>query len=572
MRAIDLIGQVATQFLRESVNTDELDGVARFLLDRLTGEQIANICQAILATPDLSSCIKIQIPRSLVEGYNLPEEILTEEKAVHLRHAPCDRPCLLLANTNDDQGQSLKDISPLSAGLLKEQIEIWVAVASDGLDLPDNHKKYWQKALKGLLGSSECSLEQFANYVMDTRERIREESVPIINALGWALPALRLPRDSGYFDAIPEKAWGHARKWQDKYQQAISKRGCLLIKQTPSRQPIEASDLKSAFEKVKDEVPLEAHSVIEEFIKTPPEWNKQAQALTFWEWETDNINALFGGMKTKKTDLYSSTRQFYEDEYPNSLTDLELDYLETLKKRKNTKEANDDDKQFYDTHRSELETDRSLKVKWDKFVYGQPIECTDFLVGLLEAFERLYDQSNLQEDTRLIVQTQKSSRKSQWLDLNADVGIYFCTRYRGIEQLTSPEITWNTHWLFKYDELLKQEQQKNKNKKKEVKNTSTAKSSIEIKFYVELHLANSTKLINKIQLIWKGQPNAIGMELRHDLVRLQKAPCFISQVSRELVNKKGRLQGVSLEDVGTLMAAYGQNRGSLINKYERKKI
>jgi S-DNA-T family DNA segregation ATPase FtsK/SpoIIIE len=571
MRSIDLIGQVATKFLRESLNTEDSDGVARFLLDRLTGEQVANICQGILATPDLSPRIKIQIPRTLVAGYDLPEGILTDEKTVHLRHALCDRPCLLLANTNDDQGQSLKDIYPLGAGLLKEKIEFWVEVASEGLDLPDEHLKYWQKSLKGLQAASECSLEQFANYVMDTRERIDAESVPIINALGWALPALRLPRDSGYFEAIPEKAWGHALRWQQKYQQAVSKRGCLLLKQTSTRKPIEESELQSTFEKVKEDIPEQAHSIIQAFIKSPPEWNEQGKALTKFEWETDNIHSLFSGLKTKKTDLYSLTKQFYEDEYPDSLTESELDYLETLKKRK-AKEANEDDKEFYDTHRSELENDRPLKTKWDKFVYGQPIECTDFLVGLVQAFERLFDQADAQKNpTQLIITTQKSSRKSKWLELNADIGLCFCTRYRGIEQLTHPEITWNTHWLFKYDELLDSEQTKNKNKYK--KNVSVAKAASEIKFYVELRSRSSQQVIGKTQLIWQGNSNSIGMELHDDLKRLvnpKHSAFFLSQVARELVSKKGRLQGISLTDVGTLMAAYGQDRGSLVSKYDRK--
>jgi S-DNA-T family DNA segregation ATPase FtsK/SpoIIIE len=571
MRSIDLIGQVAARFLKESFlkessNPEDADGVARFLLDCLTEEQVTNICQSILADPDLSPYIKIQIPRTLVAGYDLPEDILTDEKTVHLRHAPCDRPCLLLANTNDDQGQSLKDISPLGAGLLKEQIEFWVQIASNGLDLPDEQIQYWQKALKGLQAAGEYSLEQFANYVMDTNERIASASVPIINALGWALPALRLPRDSAYFEAIPEKTRGRTQQWKQKYQQAISKRGCLLLKQTSTRKPIEESQLQSAFEEVKDEIPLEAHSIVEAFIKSPPEWNEQTQALTYFEWETDNINSIFSGIKTKKTDLYSLTKQFYEDEYSNSLTEKDTEYLETLRKR-GIKEANEEDKEFYDTHRSELENNRILKTKWDKFVYGQPIECTDFLVGLIQAFERLFDQADYQDNqTQLNVSTQKKAQKSKWLELNEDICLYFCMRYRGIEQLTSPEIIWDTHWLFKYDELV--EAAKNKNKYK--KNVSVAKAALELKFYVDLRSRSSQELIGKTQLIWKANPNAIGMELYEDLKRLKKDPFLLSQVSRELVSKKGRLQGISLQDVGTLMAAYRQDRGSLVSKYERK--
>ncbi len=564
MRAIDLIGQVATKYLQASLIGEDSEGVARFLLDRLTGEQVTNICKTILDNPNLYNNIKIKIPRNLVVEGDLPEEVLTDEKTVHLRHAPCDKPCLLLANTNDDQGQSLKDISPLGAGLLKEKIEYWVEAAGAGLNLPENQYKQWQKALKGLQSLNDCSLEQFADYVMATREHIAGESVTVTVALGWALPALRLPRDSGYFESIPEKTRGQARSWQTKYQKLISDRRCFLLKQTSSRKPIEAGDLDSAFEELKETIPSEAHSIIREFIDSPPEWNDSAAALTNFEWETDNINGLFNGLKLKKTDLASATIQFYEDEFPDTLTTAEMDYLQVLKKRK-CKEAQEEDKEFYDNHRSELERDKQLKNKWDKLVYGQAIECTDFLVGLVQAFERLYEQiDHSPSDTELIIRTQKNSSKNKWLEINADVGLYFCTRYRGLEALTAPAITWETHWLFQYDRLLETIKDKKKS-------DSGARIALEIVFYIELRSRSLGKTLGKIKLIWKGSRDAIGLELHQDLKRLQNTPFLESQVSRELVSKKGRLQILSLANVSTLNPAYGQDRGTLLNKYESKK-
>jgi DNA segregation ATPase FtsK/SpoIIIE, S-DNA-T family len=78
-------------------------------------------------------------------------------------------------------------------------------------------------------------------------------------------------------------------------------------------------------------------------------------------------------------------------------------------------------------------------------------------------------------------------------------------------------------------------------------------------------------LVAKTQMVWRCSPNTIGMELSSDFERLlKKSPFQISQVSRELVSKKGRLQGITLSDVGTLMAAYSQDRGSLISKNDPK--
>ncbi len=574
MKSLKLIGKVTTQYLKSFSSTEEEetdDGVARFLLDCLTPEQVAEICRQILKDPHLSSQIKIQVPRTLIHNFDdLTTEIMTDERTVHLRHASCDKPILLLANTNDDQGQSLQDITCIGASELKAENDIWVEVASRDIPLSEEQIKYWQKALKGLQAAINLSLDNLAQYIVDTHSRIENESEPIINALGWALPSLKIPRDSSYFEAIPENKRGHYQRWQSLFQQAISKRGCYLIKQMPNLKPIEEKELENAFTKAKEQIPKIAHSTIDEFIHSPSGWHQQASNLAQFEWERDNIDSIFIGLKPPKTDLASLTIQLFEDEYPDTLTEAEEQYLKALKKRSATKNPNEDDEKFYENYRQSLEQNPKLKAKWDKFVYGQPVECYDFLIGLIQAFERLYAQSESKEGQQtLIIKTQKGVRKSKWLEeLNVEVGLYFCTRYRGIEKLTSPEIEWETHWLFKYDELL-EENQKRQQKYKESK--SVSKAATEIKFYVELHSSSSDN--PKIQLIWKCNPNAIGLELRQDLERLTdsaKSAFIQSQIARELVSKKGRLQGISLNDVGTLMAAFGQDRGSLIPKYEPK--
>jgi DNA segregation ATPase FtsK/SpoIIIE, S-DNA-T family len=569
MQTIELIGQVAADFLKRSIQTDETgEGVARFLLNRLTAQQVAAVCRTILQDSELSPLIKIQVPRDLVGNYSLPDEILTDERTVHLRHSACDRPALLLANISDDQAQSLNDITSVGAQELKGQIEFWIDLAAKDLAIPNEQIEYWRKALNGLQKVGTPSLENFAEYIVQTRSRILEESLPVVDALGWALPALRLPRDSGYFSATSENQWGRVNHWEKLFQQAFAKRACLLLKQTPNRKLIDEQDLQTAFDKVKDDIPSIAHPIIQTFITSSAGWTDETKAFAEFEWESQNINTLFSGLQAQKTDIASLTLDFFNDEYPDTLTESESQYINALKKR-NKREALDEDREFYDAHRQELEGDRKLKAKWDKFVYGQPIECTDFLIGLLQAFERLFDQAETVDGIKsLKIATQKGSAKSKWLELNADVGQYFCTRYRGIEQLTAPHIEWETHWLFKYETLIETTRTKQKAKYRE--NTSTAKTATEIKFYVEMR-DSAQVLIAKTQLVWRCTPNAIGMELSNDFERLLKdSPFQISQVSRELVSKRGRLQGISLSEVGTLMAAYRQDRGSLVSKYDRK--
>lgn len=95
--------------------------------------------------------------------------------------------------------------------------------------LTDEQKRHWQQALKGLQEANECSLEEFSEFTVKVREIIAENGIPVVRAIGWALPALRIPRDSYYFDAIPESALGHANRWKKLFTDAYNKELVIYI-------------------------------------------------------------------------------------------------------------------------------------------------------------------------------------------------------------------------------------------------------------------------------------------------------------------------------------------------------
>lgn len=568
MTAMELIGQVATDYIWSILPDDSAqDSVARFLLDRLTGEQVSVICRNILEQNNLTSWIKIKVPRELVASFDLPDEVLTDEKTTYWRNAECDKPAILMANTNNDQGQSLKEITTIGARDLKSKPEIWIAAVAKELALTKEQQDYWQKALKGLQEANDVSLERFGAYVVQTRNVILEEGIPLVNALGWALPALRLPRDSAYFTSIPEKALNHTHRWRKMYADAYRTRGCYLYKQTPNSQGIDSAQLAEKFAQVKEQIRPDFHTTIDDYIRSSDVNSEAVQSFSELEWERDKIHLLFTDLRTLKLDLGTKTKQFFDDEYPDVLEEQESAYLETLSKRK-IKEPVDDDRDFYDKYRLELETDKKLKMEWEKFIYGRPVECTDFLVGLLGAVERLFNQSESTKTPKaLTVSTTKSAGKKSWLQLNEDVGLYFCIAYKGLPDLFSRDVTWNTHWLFKYDDLVKSEEAKPKYKR----NTSVARAATEIDFHVQLSYVDSAGIPQKndVKVVWKYAPATIGLELAKDLQRLSERPFAHCRAHQNPISKKGKLQNLSLSDVGTLEAVFGQDRGSLVGPSHR---
>lgn len=561
MKSADLIGAAGATSIQQRLSAlTPDDGVARYLLDRLTGEQVAAITAALLKASGVEAQIKIAIPRGLAAGSGLPESVITDDRTVAVRHAECDKPALLMANTDDDQGSSLQDVTLIGAKQLTEDVAPWVEAAGAGLGLPEGQLAAWRAALEGLNAADDWTLHQISNFVALTRQRIAEESKPVQEALGWALPALHLPRDSGYFAAIKDKDLDQPRRWKKLFDKLISDRKPLMAKMRPNRQIIEADELQSQFEQSRQDINVDAHGAIETFVGAPPGWGEAAEALAGFEWEADNVLLLFSGLKLKKTTLAEDTINFFEFELPGRLSDADDEYLKTLKGR-SLKETRDDDREFFEAHRDDLGQDKPLRAKWERFIFGRPIECNDFLVGLLLVLERLFGQVNAVGGPRKLTIRAARKSRSQWLDLNADIGLAFGVRYRGLPALMGKAVSWEADHIFEYEALL----ERAKRRKKYRRNESVSRASLQIKFDVELVVGSGASAERAVvQLVWAGQPNAIGAELSKDMRRLLERPLRRTNVARLPVSRKGALQSVSLSDVGTLQPAFGQDAGSLV--------
>lgn len=566
MNALDILGAVGAASLRARlVNLSESDGTARFMLDRLTGPQVAAVVRALLQDASTTAKIFIAVPRALVTDMGLPESVMTDERSVALRHADNQRPALLLANTDDDQGASLQDVTLIGAKQLSDEPQLWVQAASAGLGLPEAQLSIWEAALRSLAATEDWTLHQISNYVELTHKCIAEDSKPLLEALGWALPALQLPRDSGYFLTIRPKDQESTARWKKFFNKLISERKPLLVKQRPPRQIIEAEELRTQFNSVRDDIPPAAHPVIEAFIDSPPNWRHEAEALSQLEWEADGVLQVFSGLRQKRTSLPEETIQFFDFEMPERLSENDREYLRQFKEARSHKEPRDDDRDFFESHRENLAQDKSLRAKWERFIFGRPIECSDFLEGLLRAFERLYGQAQPLGSMRSLEIRTTRRNKKQWLELNADVATAFAVRYRGLPTLMGASVKWDTSHLFEYEALLESAAQSRKYRR----NLSVSRTSLQIKFDITLKAGDSSLADRTtVQLIWTGQPDAIGLELPADLERLAKRPLTTSSVARQPVSRKGSLQSVSLNDVATLQPAFRQDSGSLVPRAE----
>jgi DNA segregation ATPase FtsK/SpoIIIE, S-DNA-T family len=559
----ELIGRVAAAYFSARLKDADTSSTARYLLDSLSSDQTAAIAKSILASSTLEPQIDIKLPTQWLAGYGLPAGCLTEERATYYRNAPCAKPVLLIATPGDDERQSLADLIIIDSNQLRSHVDLWVEVAASQLPLTEQHRRWWLAALTGLQEVAQVTLDRFARYVIETRNQVEDGRV-FLDALGEALPTLRWPRNPAMFRSLSEKTAGHVSKWKALFQQVQRKQACYLKKYTPSNQLLSADDLRASFEKVSDVIPEKYHPIVEAFIASASKWNPEADALAHIEWET--IKPLFDGLRPERFNLGGATLAFYDELGDELLKKEEREYLEMLsEKRGKTSEAVEDDIEFYRNHRGELKNDSSLKSKWDKFIFGSPIETGDLLAGLAMSLESLFDQDIPERAKRELRISSDKRSKSDLRKLNVDAGRCFAFRYRGIRDLLGRSV-FDVGSLFDYDKI--EAEWASASGRKYKPNFSTARAALEIKFYVEL-LINDGEIENYRQLVWRFSPNAISSELYGDWQRLTEHPLTLGEVSRESVGQKGQPQPLDLREVRSLSAAFGQDRGSLVPAYRR---
>lgn len=563
MTTDELIGSVVASYLRDHFSTEDNAGVARYLLDCLTADQTAAVAKTILADASLSRLVEIKLPVHFVGNYGLPAEVLTNARTTYFRNAACEKAALLVANTGDDEEQSLKDLVSIGAPELLAQPELWIAIAGEGLPILDQHKQWWLKAIQALLEVKQFGLDRFAEYVLQTRQAV-EEGHPMLSALGVALPALHLPRDTGFFRSLTDKTAGHLSKWKALYTQCVKKRYCYLLKQTPSQALLLEDDLQKAFEHVRDAIPEGLHPVIRAYIAANSGWNDEAAALAQCEWEL--VKPLFDGLKREQFNLGKATRDFYDEREADLLTPDEWEYLKRLRENPRT-EAQDEDEDFYGQHRNELKEQPSLKSKWDRFVFGTAVETEDFIQGIAVCLRWLFDEDFASTKRRLTIRSDRRTKKDL-RDLNNEAGLFFVQRYRGLRELFGKRVSWDLGELMNFATLSDAWRKSTKS----YVNRSTAKAALQLKFYLELEVESTTGTTDTRvkQLIWSYDPNSIAAEFSGDWLRLAEHPLVRSRVSREPVSGKGRFQSLDLRNIKTLYPAYGQDRGSFVATYKKE--
>ena len=579
-----IIGRVGANILARRVSNPGQpgDSTALFRLDKLSAGQIAAIARAVLASPELSAKVDLMIPETLVEGQGLPAETLIPHNAGFVRNnAETAKAAILTANGNEHNlADTLGHVMAIGAKEMRADSELWVEAAlyaGSVSPVPDD-RVVFQAAISGLLSSSELSLVQLSDFCSEIIEAMSTRGLPIRDAVGYALPEVGLPRDSSFFTNA--KTFAASRKpWQKAFVKLFAQRAPLLKKLRPNGQPLDAEELQERITEHASEIADGAREALQAFVATPAGDLDSAAELARFEWESDGVYLAFDKTKEKLLGLADTTIRFFDHdcEPEDSLDAEERRLLEDLKSRERRGDFNEEDEEFFVARRRLLEQDSKLCARWEKALYGKPIECNDFFDGFARVVNSLHAGLRDPEGERILRFTVTKGRKEWRERFNYDVGSYFSAMYRGLKELMGSKVDWKVERmgnanlpdpLFDYEAFFAKEKELRNDRKNKVKpNSSLSRAALQIKFDVALIQTSQDKetVLAKTQLLWSYRPTSIGLSMVADMRRLlEKGAVASTEVPRRFVSKKGGVQSVSLMDTGTLEATFARDAGSLV--------
>jgi len=578
-----IIGRVGADILakRLSAPSQPGDSAALFRLDKLSASQVAAVARSVMAKPDLLARVDLMIPEALVENQGLPPEILIQHNAGYVRNnAETEKEAILTASGSEHNlSDTLVHVTPIGAKEMRADPQPWVdaALHTGGLSPVLDDRAVFHAALGGLFTSSELSLVQLGEFCSDIVEAMATRGLPIRDAVGYALPRAGLPRDSGYFSNA--KTFAASRKpWQKAFAKLFAQRAPLLNKLRQNGQPLDAEELVERIEANAADISEGARQALEAFASAPIGDQEAASALAEFEWESEGVYLAFDKPKEKQQGLADSTLRFFDHDCDDDALDAEgRKLLEDLKSRERRAEFTVEDEEFFARHRRLLENDAKLLARWEKALFGKPIECNDFFDGFARVVNNLHAGMTESDGERILRFTVNKGR-TEWRErFNHDAGCFFSAMYRGLRDLMGAKVDWKVTRmtaadlpdpLFDFERYFDKEREIASSRNKKLKtNTSVGRQAMQIKFDVELLKVSAgieTK-ISKTQLLWSYKPTSIGLSMVADMRRLlDKGAVGCTEVSRRLVSKKGGVQNVSLLDTGTLEATYSTDAGSLV--------
>lgn len=453
---------------------------------------------------------------------------------------------------------TLNDISTLTPDDLERDFSLLVDniqnkfLDADTKKTMNNISKVFLKELEGV---NIFSLEKF---ITSTIFYMEKEAYPLEEAFGLALNSLNSFRCRNGFKFLEKNNRMLDIKKMVKQFRSIS----LALSKRVGNKTVSLEDLNERYEECKDEFSLldsRKTELIQQFINADSrELLAYRERFSELDWYADYVYRLFEKSRSRTSKPLGEETVLLLEERDSDISDLDKENLREYDKLK----AKDREslksilEPIYKKYKVLIEDNKSLRNKWDKFLYPSQTKSNDLILGLLETIKKL------KADSDEVVTVQVSLKQSQstaiMRNYSRNAMNYLHKRYSVLNRISS-KIEFDFKFIKDIEEKLKDEQKTDVIRK--YKKGSLSKSLNEVNFIVKAINA-SGEVIAERKLLWHYNASSILSGYREDVEAIEKQlenRCIYANVVYRASNsEKGEKKPLSLWDYSSL-ASRGKN-------------
>lgn len=503
---------------------------------------------------------KLSIEVESNQVINANHEVMAQYRNENVQHTVVDLNAIsYMVFITNDTIDTLNDISTLTPDDIKNEFEAVIGSIDNTLLNRSNRQKLQNVCktfLKEVEGLSPFEMENFVDSVLNC---MGMEGYPLEQAMGISLNALNTFRCHKCFESLKNNS---SIKDIKKIIQPFKSMSSALSKRVGNK-TLSTEELHEKYEENQEEFSLldpEIQNLILKFIGADSrELPKSKKEFSTLDWHENSIYRLF-----EKTKSDTSKKLGLETIELLQEKDIEVDEKEKesllqydslpVKDREGLKHILEP---VYKKYKGYIEESRSLRGKWDKFLYPAQSKSDDFILGLLETIKKL--KSDTLNIDHIDVSLKQSQTAAIMRNYSKNAINYFHKRYSVLNRISK-----TVHFDLQFIQDIEDRLQDNISPTiKKYRKGSSSKSANELHFIVQAKDSNNDKLAER-KLIWSFDPNSILGGYREDLevisAHLNSDNIYANIVDRASGSEKGEKKPLSLLDFSSLEGR-GNNLG-----------
>lgn len=575
MSPLELIGRVAARRLMDA-RENQL-GRVFFCMMGLDEEVTCAIAREVAKAGTATADVEVFVHPRMVVGDVSPATISDKTAPWHRNH-PTPGSRLTICTVPSDMVAAIEPTlahnSKIDDAWLLQEPKVWIeeAFQSSSEDIQGQLTTALSGMVRACVAHDAMTVAEFLTCVA---QRVGPAGQIPERAIRWSLPCLRLPRESGDPRMkITDTIDGSERFFRKVVEEAQP----ALYLRTKDGDPLNPGELRKRLKEMVDDGSLsdDVHSALASLVADRSihdgQWTQSQLAVAELGWE--RIEPFFSQAKKKaKPQFGAETKAFFDRQYPDALTKTDADFLNDLVKD-NVKPSETVD-EFFNRHRSRLQSDPKLYKRWEKLIFRAPIETDDLSEGLLMLAHRAFPETEDPEaegiEKVLIIRLRHAEKMDFWTsDKNTRILRYLRDRYRGLDKMLLPHthLDFGRCWDGEWEGEIQEEQ------------TSTTKDAVTLEFeaflvpadqVVQAKERGSKPHANRAQMTWKPAAEALGLSLPLELGQIRPIdegkPTYLvtGRISQSWNSKSAGPTAVDLLQRSSVSDAFQQTDGLLAN-------